>query len=113
MSPTDQRASLAKVRNEADFILLRLIGKISVRHHFQFGRKKVQRAIDESSLDKEYDGSDLRAIKSEVRRAFGVHGRKGRKARRVIPPAGNIAIGTTEEGNSVVEALCDGGAHVE
>ncbi len=57
----------------SDFAILRRIGSVASAHGYQFTWKNVQRAMLESDIISDAE-SELEM--SEVRRAFGVHGRK-------------------------------------
>jgi hypothetical protein len=80
----------------SDFMILRRIGRVASKIGFAFGRKKVDRAIRESDIRLDADPS---LEGSEIRRAFGVHGRRGCTRARSTP------IGLTAKAETCATAI--------
>jgi hypothetical protein len=84
-----------------DYLILHHIGTVATANGIRYGRNAVDSAIEYSEIHLDVEP---RIEASEIRRAFGVHGREG-KARRINP----LKEGTGEADPSPNSSFLDGG----
>lgn len=81
-SPVRILAYLRGFLHDSDFMILIRMGRVATANGFVFGRKKIDSLIQASTVGE--DGEAARFEKSEIRRAFGVHGRRGIRAVKTV-----------------------------
>ncbi len=69
-------------RGWSDYLALHRVGRVAVSNGFQFGRRKIDNLIAKSTIPSH---SDPKFEAKEIRFAFQVEGRKGRKASKNVP----------------------------
>lgn len=86
----------------SDFVLLNWIARVSKSNGYQFSRPYVDHAIRESNINEDGEVANFEA--SEVRKAFGVFGRTGRRIAKNTPEDGTRDTEAFENGQTAVHS---------